>query len=189
MKLRLFLVVCLMVWALPSLGQIWHTPCPTPFNPSVDSDALAVCAPNGTLYDYVSVTEANEDPNAVYILSVAAPDPNQFGFATTFCEFATPCGPGLPQIYYSDIFGVANVNGALYVGFSSDAEAGTPYGSQGFYFVGPEPNGWYNATIYLDPSLQAAGYSAWFISQTPEPTTMLLIGSGIGMLARRLRKK
>ena len=184
MKLRALLIACLLVWALPSFA----IPCATPFNPLVDSDALAVCAPNGTLYDYVSVTEANEDPNMIYTLTVAAPDPAQQGFATTFCEFATPYGPGLPQIYYSDIFGVAVVNSVQYVAFSSDAEAGTSYGTQGFYFI-PEPNGWYPATMYLDSALQAQGYTAWFISSVPEPTTMLLLGSGIGLLARKLRKK
>jgi len=183
MKFRLALISCLLVWALPSFA----IPCLTPFNPLVDSDALAVCAPNGGLYDYVSVTEANENANTIYTLTLAGPDLNQFGFATTFCEFAAPCGPALPQIYYSDIFGVASTNGGYYLGFSSDNEAGTPYGSEGYYFI-PEPNGWYPATVYLDPALQAQGYTAWFISSVPEPTTMLLIGSGIALLAKKLRK-
>jgi len=160
----------------------------TPFNPLVDSDALAVCAPNGTLYDYVSVTEANEDPNAVYLLPITAADPNQWGFATTFCELSSPCGPGLPQQYYSDIVGVYGNGQTLSVAFASDAESGSPFAAQGHYFI-PEPNGWYDVTYNIDPILQAQGYTAWFISSVPEPTTMLLLGSGIGLLARRLRKR
>jgi PEP-CTERM motif-containing protein len=194
MKLRLFLLVCLVVWALPSFGQtLWYPPCPTPFNPAVDSDAMAVCAPNGTLYDYLSVTEANENPGTIYTLATP-PDPTQWGFATTLCEFAppAPCGPGLPQQYYSDIFGVASNGVNYYLAFSSDGENGSPFGGQGFYYwQAPygEPAGWLSATMYLDPTLQAQGYTAWFISQTPEPTTLLLIGSGISLLAAKLRKK
>jgi PEP-CTERM motif len=189
MKLRALLIVCLLAWALPSLAG--SVPNCYPYLPPGTSDALVVCAPNNTVYDFVSVLEANEDPNAIYTLAIAAPDPNQFGFATTFCEFDVPCGPGLLDYYYSDIFGVASVNGALYLGFSSDGENGTPYGGQGFYYV-PASQGdwlrWYDATMYLDPALQAQGYTAYFTS-VPEPTTLLLIGSGIGLLARRLRKK
>ena len=187
MKFRAWVIafLTLVIWALPSLA----IPCATPFNPSVDSDALAVCSPNGTLYDYVSVTEASEDPNAVYTLTIAAPDVNQYGFATVFCEYGTPCGPGLQQQYYSDVVGVVTLDGVNYsVGFASGDKAGTPYAGDPNFFYVPEPNGWYPATMYLDPALQAQGYSAWFISSVPEPGSMLLLGSGLTLLAKKLLK-
>jgi len=49
--------------------------CSTRFDPLVDSDALAECSPNGDLYGFGSVAEANEGPNMVYILPRAGGDP------------------------------------------------------------------------------------------------------------------
>jgi len=184
MKLRYALAaIALLLCVMPLAAQ--PLPCQIGWNQY--SDVLIVCTPTGQLSDWVGVTEVNEDPNAIYTLATP-PDPTQFGNATTFCEFSSPCGPGLPQQYYSDIFGVASVNGVLYMAFSSDAEGGSPYGIQGAIFL-PEPNGFYNATMYLDPTLQSLGYTAWFQSSVPEPASLLLIGSGIGLLARKLRKK
>jgi hypothetical protein len=190
MKLRALLIACLLAWALPSFAGIPTPNCATPFNPVVESDAFAVCAPDGSLFAYTSVFESNEDPNAIYVVGGVAPNAAAFGFATTFCEAGYfPCGPNSPQAAFSDIYGVANANGQLVVGFSSDGDpGGSPYGNQGFFFIA-EPNGWKDATFYIDPALAGQGYTAFFISQTPEPTTMLLLGSGIGLLARRLRKK
>lgn len=182
MKLRYILAsVVLLLGVLPLAAQ--PLPCQLGWNQY--SDVFIVCTPTGQLSDWVGVAETNEDPNAIYTL-VTPPDPAQFGNATTFCEFSAPCGPGLAQQYYSDIFGVASVNGVLYMGFSSDAERGSPYGNQGAIYL-LEPNGFYNATMYLDPTLQALGYTAWFQSSVPEPASLLLIGSGIGLLARKLR--
>jgi hypothetical protein len=188
-KFRVLVIasLALVIWAaLPSFA----VPCVTPFNPSVDSDALAVCSPTGTLYDYVSVTKASEDPNAFYVLTVAAPDVNLYGFATTFCEFATPCGPNLPQQAYSDVFGVGTLDFVHYsIGFASGDKNGSPYGGDPNFKYLREPNGWYPATTYLDPSLSSLGYTAWFISSSvPEPSSMLLLGSGIALLAKKLRK-
>jgi hypothetical protein len=112
----------------------------------------------------------------------------QFGNATTLCEFAGNCGPGLPPSAYSDIFGVSTEgNGNFFFSFNSDDETGSAFGSQGAIFL-PEHGGWYNATMYLDPILVNAGDTAWFMSDTPEPTSLLLIGSGVVLLARKLRK-
>jgi hypothetical protein len=189
MRFRALSILGLLGWALPSLAGT--LPCQTPFNPAVDSDALAVCDPGGKLYDYVSVTEANEDPSVIYRLTIAAPDSSQYGFATTFCEFAAPapCGPGLSQEYYSDIVGVASDGSNYFLGFSSDAESGTPYGSQGYYFIQPEPIGWYNVTMYLDPGLRASGFTAWFVSEVPEPGSVVLLVTGIAMLGFGSRRK
>jgi len=151
------------------------------------SDALVVCDANGNVYDSVTATEAQElGGNSVFVLTVAGPDPNQQGNATTLCVFAAPCGPGLTPNYYSDIFGVYN---GTYLAFSSDDETGNAFGEQGAIFL-PEHAGWYDATMYLDPHLVAQGYTAWFMSDAdvPEPGSLLLIGSGIALLARKLRK-
>ena len=194
MKFRALLIGCLLVWALPMLAATMP-PCPVSL-PVGWSDSMVVCNGPITVEQY-PITELDEyqNPDAIYTLT-SAPDLSQFGHATVFCEYAGTCGPGLPQMYYSDIFGVAFTNGGYYLAYSSDWADGTPYaGSSAFIYVAGtcgehagEWCGWYDATMYLDPALQAQGYTAWFIS-TPEPTTMLLLGSGIGLLARKLRKK
>ncbi len=187
MKLRyvlaaVALVLCVMpATAQPACLQGWDQ----------YSDALVVCDANGFLFDFVTATEAQEaGGGAVFLLNAARPDPAQFGNATTLCEFAGPCDNSLPPSAYSDIFGVyQDANGALFLAFSSDDETGLAFGSQGAIYLTEHP-GWYNATMYLDPVLVGAGFSAWFQSEpVPEPGTLLLIGSGIGLLARKLRKK
>lgn len=186
MKLRYVLAAAALLFSVMPLAA---QPLACQLGWSQYSDVFVVCTPTGQLSDWMGTTDVNEDPAAIYTLATP-PDPGQFGNATTFCELTTSCGPGLPQLRYSDIFGVATVDGTLYLAFSSDGEGtGTPYGGQGTIYV-PEPNGWYNATMYLDPTLQSIGYTAWFTSDpVPEPTTLLLIGSGIGLLATRLRKR
>lgn len=190
MRFRALSILGLLVWALPGLaGSI---PCQTPFNPSVDSDAMAVCAPNGTLYDYLSVTEADEVAGFVYTLSVAAPDPAEWDYPTTFCEFDAPepCSTRLPSQDYSDIFGVVGNGITFNLAFSSDDECGLVVGNGGYYFV-REPMGWYEATMYLAPSLRTAGYSAWFISDSgvPEPSSVVLLLTGVAMLGFLSRRR
>ncbi len=187
MKIRYMLAaVALVLCVMPATAQMaclqgW----------SQYSDALVVCDANGFLFDFATATEAQElGGNAVFVLNAARPDGTQQGNATTLCVFAAPCGPGLAPGYYSDIFGVyTDANGNQFLAFSSDDEIGCNFCSQGAIYL-PEHGGWYNATMYLDPVLVNVGFTAWFTSDanTPEPGTFLLIGSGVGLLARKLRK-
>ena len=158
------------------------------------SDYLAVRDANGNVVYSVSVTESLEDPNEIYFINVPGlVNVAQFGNATTLCEGFTHCSP--TDGFYSDIYGIASINGDLFLAFNSDSEtAPAAYGSQGAIFL-PEGNGGiFDATQYLDPSLVAQGYTAQFFSDSdnkiPEPGTMTLLGTGllgaIGSLRKRL---
>ena len=124
------------------------------------SDSMTVYDPNGGIFAQILAFEGNEDPAHIYALSVGI-DPSQFGNPTVLTE-----GNGLD----SDIFGVCTLDGgvSLQLCFSSDSETqGVNYGT--FPRTFPEGNGIWDATMYLDPSLQAAGYHATFISDTEVP--------------------
>jgi len=158
------------------------------------SDAMVVCDPNGNVFDFAVATEAQEiGGTSVFLLLVAGPNPAQFGNATTLCEPGIPaCGAGLPATSYSDIYGVyANGNGQFFLAFNSDDEtSGAAFGGEGAIFGFEVPGTWENATNYLDPALVAQGYTAWFMSDgVPEPASILLIGSGVALIARKLRKR
>ena len=81
------------------------------------SDCLLIYD-KGQLTDYsIFVTEAQEAANGaqyIYTSSVAV-DTSQFGNATVFIEPGVPVSSG-----YSDIVGVAQINGSYYLGFASD---------------------------------------------------------------------
>ena len=155
------------------------------------SDSFTVYDASGNVAYSVSVLEAIEDPNQIYYIPVIGlADPNQFNNATTLCEGNSICdanhGP------YSDIFGVAVLaDGNYYLAFNSDTELfEAAYGSQGAIFMPEGSGGYFDATVYLDPSFQARGYTAQFFSDSdvPEPATLALFGSGLGMLGS-LRKR
>jgi PEP-CTERM motif len=137
------------------------------------SDSMTVYDPTGAIFAQKVVFDANEDPTVIYTVPGVPIDPAQYGSATTLLE---------PNGSYSDIFGVAKVNGTLFLGFSSDTETTqTPYGPQGKFFL-PEGNGVFDATMYLDTGLQAQGFKATFISDTdavPEPASLALMGIGV----------
>ena len=144
------------------------------------SDSMTVYDPNGGIFAQVLAFEGNEDPSQLYTLAVGI-DASQFGNPTVLTE-----GNGLN----SDIFGVCTNGGALMLCFSSDSETqGVNFGA--FPRTFPEGNGIWNATMYLDPALQAAGYHATFISdsEVPEPASLLLMGTGLMGLARKIRSR
>ena len=178
---------CVVLGALPALAS------QCPFGLPYNSDCMVVFDPNGLIVSSAGANEQDElnnGPSFVYTVPGVAPDPAQFGFATTRCELGFACGPGQPAANYSDIYGVANVGGSLFLAFSSDDETGCPICSQGFYYLPETWPGIYATTFYLDPALQAQGFTAYFWTDTtPEPASMILLASGIGLAATKLRRR
>lgn len=158
------------------------------------SDSLTVFAPSGAVFASVSAPEASEDPNIFYAINdPTLADPAHFGHPTTLCEDAvSPGGGDCVGHDYSDFFGVFSFSGHLELAFMSDTETSpSPFGAFGYYFL-PEGGGVFDATMYLNPSLQTAGYTAVFRSVdvaagVPEPGTLCLVGFGVLGLARRWR--
>jgi hypothetical protein len=154
----------------------------------VISDYLKVYDPTGSIAYAVYATESQElenGPDYIYYISVTGLiDPNQFGNATVLVETS---GPLAGQ--YSDIFGIANIDSENYLAFSSDTET-MPIEFGTFPITLPENQLTYDATMYLNPDLQAAGYTAefWSDSEVPVPGTLLLLSSGLAGLAGLRRK-
>jgi hypothetical protein len=150
------------------------------------SDTLIVFSPNGAIFAQVSALQSQEG-NGTNVFLIGNPfiaDPAQFGHATTLCEVAG-CNATSPPSDFSDIFGVveATILGQnfFFLAFTSDGENGTSFGNQGAIFLNEVPGFAYNATMYLLPSLQAQGYTATFVSdgEVPEPTSLVLLGTGL----------
>ncbi len=146
------------------------------------SDVLNVFDGSGALVSQtVALEDGSEDPGFIYVNPTLI-DPNQFGNATVLRE-----SDGSD----SDIFGICTCgpNGDLAFGFASDSETlGVNFGTfPRTFFEGV--GGPFDATLYLDQGLQAAGWTATFTSDgVPEPATwaIMLIGfGGIGALLRR----
>jgi hypothetical protein len=149
---------------------------------SIISDSLTVYDPTGAVFAQVSVAEDVEDPNTIYFISnLDFPDlvdPTQLGNATGVFE---------PDGSLSDVFGLISspVAEGLCLAFSSDSETvpAAFVGAGSSVFQERDHQGIFDATMYLNPDLQAQGYTATFVSdsEVPEPTT-LTIWSMLGAL-------
>src|SRR5262249_48379609 len=96
---------------------------PPPLMPD-ESDALTIFRPDGTVFDRVAVLEELEDPSEIVFESdPTIIDPNQFGNATNLLH---------ADGTFSDIFGIATINGTLFLAYNSDGDPAPPeFGGQG----------------------------------------------------------
>lgn len=181
----LTLLTAVLFAALPSFSQ-------------TNSDTLTVYSPNGNVYSQVSAAEGTEGNGQTlfFIGDFTLADPAQFGNATTLCE-SMPCNPNSDPSQFSDIFGVARVtiNGQdfFFLSFTSDGENGTAFGNAGAHFLLEANGGPFDATMYLNPRYRNQGYTATFTSDNestvPEPSSLLMVGSGILGVAAVARRK
>ena len=155
---------------------------PVAASPVPVSDYLKVFDGSGALVEQaLAFEDGSENPGFIYTLTTAI-DASQFGNATVLRE-----ADGSD----SDIYGICTCGpgGALALGFASDSEAsGVNFGS--FPRTFPEA-GPISATLYLDPALQAAGWTAtfWSDSDVPEPAVWALMIVGFGFVGVGLRRR
>jgi hypothetical protein len=167
----------LSVGAMPEICGIAPSDCMIVFNPPGV----------GGVFSSVAVTEAEEDPTALYVVPGVAGNPA--GGTTTLIELGGNAIDGP----FSDIFGVADLDTALVLAFQSDGEGTELSPPPGTIFLFETTEGPYDATIYLHPDLQSQGYTAQFFSDVevsvPEPSSLILLGSGLLGFALIRRRK
>lgn len=165
------------------------------------SDVMTVYGPNGAVVDRIFAF-ANEEALNLYYFDPAliAANAAQFGNYTQILE-------NTGSAVLSDVYGVADIgsfaNPLFVLGFASDEPIPfPPIPGLTTYIEIPGPGvPWvleprehmtiqYDATLYLDPALQAAGFTATFQTDVPEPASISLLGlafAGLGLGARRGR--
>ncbi len=195
-RVVVFLSVALIVsWALlysPATGQIIESPI---------SDILTVYAPDGSIFAQVSASEDTESDTFYALPSSVLVDHSQFNNYTMFYEQGGNATTGP----WSDFVGVIidNTTGAslFELAFVSDVENSLGVSLLDFIAEASGPGNLateetpgvpVNVTMYLDPTLQAEGYRATFVSDPiPEPSTLLLLCAGlagVGLFRRRFKK-
>jgi hypothetical protein len=187
--MRFKLMMSGAVLTLLITGGLAHAGTPPVSDATTISDSLKIYNPDGSLdtADSVFVTEGQEadnGPQFIYTTPIAI-DSTQFGNPIVLAE------PGVnPNDGYSDIVGIASINGGEFLSFASDTDTQlVNFGN--FPNTIPETGAPINVTKYLSPSLQDAGYTAFFTSDAaPEPAgwALMLVGFGaLGFLMRRTK--
>ncbi|HUW38099.1 MAG TPA: hypothetical protein VMV91_12275 [Rhodocyclaceae bacterium] len=150
------------------------------------SDMMTVLNPDGTVYQRIFAFGNEENNNGYYFdPTLVFVNPAMVAFYRTLLE---PDG-----VTISDQFGIGTLpSGIQVLGFLSDENNFFPP-LQSLTFVEtpdqpnlvPEPGGDsayftvpYNATMYLDQSMQQAGFTAYFRSDVDEPSIPALLGVG-----------
>ncbi|GBF80185.1 hypothetical protein [Aphanothece sacrum] len=135
------------------------------------SDVLTIYNGNGNIADRIFAFGNEETDNTYYF--------NPQGFAvdaTQLGNFSTIIKQEFDYLFPGDNFGIFEINGDLVLGFQSDYQSNIFYGNISYqeepgdnpYKYILEPGSRltipYDATLYLHPDLQLAGYTATFQS-------------------------
>jgi hypothetical protein len=145
-------------------------------------DTLTVYDPSDAVFASLTVTEAEQaaDPSMIDYLPGVPVDVSEFGNYGVVLEGSVPV----------DIFGIAVDGPDPYdLAFAPGAVAQT------YTVQNPVPDTGLpiDMTMYLDPALQADGYTAFFsasgnfIISVPEPATWAIMLVGVGLLGATLR--